>query len=176
MITRAWRVYGLTGHRQRESFHDSQHYDFSNEQEGKRELDIANSDKTGTNDYTLIRITRDTAEECEDELHGQISDGVFENSNVGHVEEVTASNVKMSIEHNFGSVTIFFGEDDLSAYGGRILIDLDGWRDFSREENFEGMVEDIEDKLERRLTESEKEWLADKLYIILDVYQTTEKA
>lgn len=43
---------------------------------------------TGTNEYTIIRITRNTAEECERELDGQISDGFFENCVVGKVIEV----------------------------------------------------------------------------------------
>ena len=43
---------------------------------------------TGTNEYVIIRITRNTAEQCERELDGQISDGFFENCVVGKVIEV----------------------------------------------------------------------------------------
>lgn len=46
------------------------------------------SDKTGTNDYVILKITRNTADDCEYELFGQISDGIFENSRVGIIEEV----------------------------------------------------------------------------------------
>lgn len=53
-----------------------------------RIVEVINSDQTGTNEYSIIRITRDTAEECEEEFDGQLSDGVFENSMVGWFEEI----------------------------------------------------------------------------------------
>ena len=86
-VTKAWRVYGDEGHRQRESFHKSASYDFS--KDGKtRMLTVLNADVTGTNDYSLVIITRDTAEECENELWGQVGDGIFENCCTGRIEEV----------------------------------------------------------------------------------------
>ena len=87
MVTRSWKVYGADGHRQRESFGESYTWDFSHPDD-VRILEVENSDKTGTNDYSIIRITRNTAKECEDELRGQISDGIWENSRVGKVEEI----------------------------------------------------------------------------------------
>lgn len=87
MVTKSWKVYGFLGHRQRESFNKSYKWDFS-EDDNVRIIEVENSDKTGTNDYTIVRITRNTAEECEAELNGQISDGIFENSNVGDIEEI----------------------------------------------------------------------------------------
>lgn len=87
-VTRTWKVPGVEGHRQRESFSPSYKYDFSDEKVGTRIIEVENSDKTGTNDYSIIRITRNTAEECENELWGQLSDGVFENSTTGFVEEI----------------------------------------------------------------------------------------
>lgn len=87
MITRTWKVYGANGHRQTESFNPSYRYDFS-KGENIRIIEVENSDKTSTNDYSLVRITRNTAEECEDELYGQISDGIFENRKVGMIEEI----------------------------------------------------------------------------------------
>ena len=87
MVTKSWKVYGFLGHRQRESFNKSYKWDFS-EDDNVRIIEVENSDKTGTNDYTIVRITRNTAEECEAELNGQISDGIFENSRVGFIEEV----------------------------------------------------------------------------------------
>ena len=87
MTTRTWKVYGADGHRQRESFAPSHINEFT--RNGERiVLEVENSDKTGTNEYSVVRITRNTAEECEQELWGQISDGTFENSRVGKVEEV----------------------------------------------------------------------------------------
>lgn len=87
MVTRAWKIYGAEGHRQRESFNESYDYDFSNGDD-IRLISVENSDKTNTNDYTIVRITRNTSEECESELWGQITDGIFENSRTGKVEEI----------------------------------------------------------------------------------------
>lgn len=46
MVTRTWKVYGTEGHRQRESFFPSYQYDFSNEQNGTRIIEVDNFDKT----------------------------------------------------------------------------------------------------------------------------------
>lgn len=86
--TRAWRIHGAAGHRQKASFWKSVKWDFS-EGENVRILDIENCDKTGTNDYTVIRITRNTPAECVEELYGQLSDGYFENVRIGNIEEIT---------------------------------------------------------------------------------------
>lgn len=86
-MTRSWKVYGREGHRQRESFHNSVEYDFSFPGNIRR-IKVENADITGTNEYTIIRITRNTAEECKEELEGQITDGVFENSYTGWIEEI----------------------------------------------------------------------------------------
>lgn len=87
MITRSWKVYGAEGHRQRESFNESYRWDFS-EGNNVRIIEVDNADKTGTNEYSIIRITRNTACECARELDGQITDGVFENSRTGKIEEI----------------------------------------------------------------------------------------
>lgn len=92
-ITRAWKVYGQEGHRQRESFSPSYVYDFS-EGNDIRIIRVLNSDKTGTNDYSIVFVTRNTAAECEAEFRGQIDDGIFENSRVGKVEEIDTENEK----------------------------------------------------------------------------------
>ena len=68
-------------------FSKSTKYDFSENGE-TRIVEVINSDQTGTNEYSIIRITRDTAEKCEEEFDGQLSDGVFENSRVGWFEEI----------------------------------------------------------------------------------------
>lgn len=86
-VTRMWKVYGADGHRQRESFNASYDYNFS-VGDDIRLISVCNSDRTGTNDYSVVAITRNTAEECEKEMWGQITDGIFENSRVGKVEEV----------------------------------------------------------------------------------------
>lgn len=87
MVTRVWKVYGMDGHRQKESFNDSYRYDFSKDGD-VRIIEVENSDKTGTNDYSLIRITRDTTKQCDEELEGQLTDGIFENYRTGKVEEI----------------------------------------------------------------------------------------
>lgn len=88
MFTKNYIVYGLDGHRQRESFFHSSFHNFSHE--GKtRIITVFNSDETGTNDFTILRIVRDTEMECDAEFYGQLFDGVFENSNVGEFKEIT---------------------------------------------------------------------------------------
>lgn len=82
-------VYGKDGHRQRESFNDSHIYNFSDDQDGTRIIEVQNADKTGTNDYTKLIITRDSIADCHDELDGQILDGIFENSATGRIEIVS---------------------------------------------------------------------------------------
>lgn len=85
--TRIWKIYGVEGRRQRASFGKSFVWDFSKNKD-VRILEMECSDKTGTNDYVILKITRNTSEDCERELWGQISDGIFENSRVGIIEEV----------------------------------------------------------------------------------------
>lgn len=86
-VTRTWKVYGANGHRQAESFNASTCYDWS-DGGSVRIVSTQNADITGTNEYSIVRITRNTAEECQRELDGQISDGIFENYNVGEVVEI----------------------------------------------------------------------------------------
>lgn len=86
-VTRAWKVYGVSGHRQKESFNPSFVDDFSRDGDN-RIIAVENADKTGTQAYSIVRITRNTAEECYAELMGQLSDGIFENARFGKVEEV----------------------------------------------------------------------------------------
>ena len=87
-VEMAWKVYGAEGHRQRESFNKSHTYDFT-EDEDIRIIEVENADITGTNDYTVIRITRNTEAECEEEFFGQLSDGVFENSRTGKIVRIS---------------------------------------------------------------------------------------
>lgn len=82
-----FKVYGTPNHRQRESFYPSERQDFSTA-DNVRILEIFNSDRTGTNEYNILRITRETREECFEELEGQLSDGLYENSNWGGYEVI----------------------------------------------------------------------------------------
>ena len=88
MVTKTWKVFGYDGHRQKISFGKSFRWDFTSPRDGIRILDCECSDKTGTNAYVILRITRSTAELCERELDGQLSDGIFENCRYGDVVEV----------------------------------------------------------------------------------------
>ena len=87
MVTRIFKVYGRKGHRQRESFNKSYILNLSKGND-IRIIEVQNSDKTGTNDYSLVKVTRNIYEDCYSEILGQVSDGIFENSNVGIIEEV----------------------------------------------------------------------------------------
>lgn len=87
MVTKVWKVYGINGHRQRESFNNSYKHDFSAEN-NIRIIEVLNSDTTNTNDYSIIIITRNTDKECNMELIGQVVDGIFENSRVGDIIEI----------------------------------------------------------------------------------------
>ena len=87
MITRVWKVFGVEGHRMKESFNDSYKHDFSSG-EDTRIIKVENADMTGTNEFSVVRITRNTPEECETEMTGQLYDGVFEWCRVGKVVEV----------------------------------------------------------------------------------------
>jgi len=85
MVTRAWKVYGADGHRQKAAFGESIDWDFS--ENGKtRKIEIICEDRIGTAEYAIAVITCDTEEECKAEMWGQITDGVFENCTVGKVE------------------------------------------------------------------------------------------
>lgn len=87
MITRIFRIYGVEGHRQRESFRPSYRHDLSC---GRvtRIIEVENADITGTNEFTVVKITRNSYDECYQELLGQLTDGIFENSRTGRFEEI----------------------------------------------------------------------------------------
>lgn len=93
-FTIAFKVYGREGHRQGVSFGESKNYDWSSEHFGIRRVKELNSDITGTNEYTIIVITRNTEEEVRREFDGQLSDGIFENYNYGHIEEVPLEDIQ----------------------------------------------------------------------------------
>ena len=86
-VIKSWKVYGVEGHRQRESFHPSYTYDFSKDDD-VRIIMVENEDKTHTNEYSILTIIRNTEEECIAEMQGQIDDGIFENSRVGKIIEL----------------------------------------------------------------------------------------
>ena len=58
---------------------NSVYWDWSNKQDGTRIMEVFCADLTGHPSYVIVRITRDTEKDCEDEIDGQITDGYFEN-------------------------------------------------------------------------------------------------
>lgn len=87
MFTKTFKVPGYGGHRQRASFAPSFKDDFS--RDGiTRIIEVFNSDKTGTNAYSIVRITRDTEQDCISEMFGQLNDGIFENYRFDRVKVV----------------------------------------------------------------------------------------
>lgn len=95
---RTFRVYGRPGHRQKESFNPSRIEDYSNPSQGIRIMNIKNSDRTGTNAYTELRITGNDSKECLYELKGQVTDGLFENCGTGLVTEVLEDGSTQEVE------------------------------------------------------------------------------
>lgn len=90
-VVRSFRIWGADGHRQRESFCESFTQDMSAwtiGRPGVRWMEVCNADLTGTNDYTIVTLVRPSAAEIDQEMRGQLSDGLFENSRYGLVEEL----------------------------------------------------------------------------------------
>lgn len=77
-------VFGADGHRQRESFNSSRKFNTE-----RASVGVFNSDRTRSNLYTLMQITAEDFETCRKEFNGQLSDGVFENSRTGEIQEIT---------------------------------------------------------------------------------------
>lgn len=88
MITKNYKLYGRDGHRQGASFLPSCEYEMWDAKGNQILLTILNADLTGTYDYSFVLITANSEEECRRILEAQISDGLFENYDVGHVEEL----------------------------------------------------------------------------------------
>lgn len=88
MYTKIYKVYGIPGHRQRESFSPSYMHNFSSLEDGTRVIIVLNSDMMHTNKYSVVIIVRDTLDACVSEFWEQISDGIFESSRVGVIEEI----------------------------------------------------------------------------------------
>ena len=98
MVTKGYLIRGAYSHideryhRNRESFRPSYYNDFTGyrESDGIRIIKVLNSDILGTNDYNIVIITRETVLQCDDEMFGQWSDGIFENCNVESPTELGA--------------------------------------------------------------------------------------
>lgn len=83
-MIKIYKVNGAAGHRQRESFYPS----YKVTTISNVTISVINSDVTGTNQYSLMKLEGDNETQLEDEFEGQLSDGVFENSAYGITEEI----------------------------------------------------------------------------------------
>lgn len=89
-MIKAYKIFGADGHRQKQSFNKSMAITtFSG-----HKCVILNADKTGTNEYSILVVEADTDAECEELVSGQISDGFFENSRTGKVEEINFASIE----------------------------------------------------------------------------------
>lgn len=86
MVTKAWRIYGAKGHRQRASFGETIVAKVSNPGHKSTTVEVINSDITGTNEYSLLVIIGEDELCCDKEMEAQIYDGAFENCTVGNIE------------------------------------------------------------------------------------------
>lgn len=91
-----FRVYGAEGHRQRESFYRSYVSDISRPN-SPRSIEVRNSDKTGTNDFSILQIVGESDIDCYIELQLQLSTGAFECSKVGDVYEILADGLAVKM-------------------------------------------------------------------------------
>lgn len=106
MVTKGYLIRGAYHydderyHRNKESFEPSHYNDFTGYREGDgvRIIRVLNSDILGTNDYNIVIIARETATQCDDEMFGQWSDGIFENCNVESPTELGAEETQKYID------------------------------------------------------------------------------
>lgn len=83
MITKIYKIYGIDGHRQKESFNKSYTITLENSL-----VHVLNADHTGSNQYTILSITSETENDCISILDSQLSDGIFENCRTGRIEKI----------------------------------------------------------------------------------------
>lgn len=87
-VTKLWKVYG---EEQDETYEPS--VGFVEDSSRTREVLLINRDITQTTDYAIVRVTRDTEEECVSELKEQLSDGTFKGCDVGRTEEICEQDI-----------------------------------------------------------------------------------
>ena len=83
MVTKIYKIYGIDGHRQKESFNKSYTITLENGL-----MQVLNADHTGSNEYTMLSITAETESKCISILNSQLSDGIFENCRTGKIEKI----------------------------------------------------------------------------------------
>lgn len=87
MFTKMYKIYGREGHRIAESFHKSRDYDYSTP-EKMSQIRVINGNITRHHNFIYVIVTADTPEECEHNMWGQLSDGIFEDMHFEKVIEI----------------------------------------------------------------------------------------
>ena len=87
MFTKIYKIFGEEGHRIRESFHKSRDYDYSTP-EKMSQIRVINGNITRHHNFIYVIVTADTPGECDHNMWGQLSDGIFENMRFGKVIEI----------------------------------------------------------------------------------------
>jgi hypothetical protein len=83
-MIKMYKVYGEEINNQRESFSPS--YKVATLK--NITISVINSDITGTNNYSILKLEGENERKLEDEFEAQLSDGVFENSPYSITEEI----------------------------------------------------------------------------------------
>ncbi len=94
MFTKAWKLYCPSISKKEPSVY----WDWSNGSDGVRIFEVFCADLTGHTSYIIVRITRNTEDECNAEFSGQLTDGYFEDYR-GNVRgtEIAPSKVKLDL-------------------------------------------------------------------------------
>lgn len=87
MFTKMYKIYGRDGHRISESFHKSRDYEYS-ASEKMSQIRVINGNITRHHNFIYVIVTADSPSECEHNMWGQLSDGIFENMRFGKVVEI----------------------------------------------------------------------------------------
>ena len=88
MFTKMYKIYGREGHRISESFHKSRDYDYSTP-EKMSQIRVINGNITRQHNFIYVIVTADSPSECEHNMWGQLSDGIFENMRFEKVVEIS---------------------------------------------------------------------------------------
>ena len=97
MIERIFMVKGVTNLK-------SVKYDWSTS-DNIRKIEIIGTDIIQDN-FCLLFITRNTAEDCNSELAGQLNDGIFENRHYEQVDEIILTEEEVNIIQDYNPYTV----------------------------------------------------------------------
>lgn len=107
-VSLAWKVYGIDEKEQKEALSPSYSTDMDtpdNPWKRKIRLEVYNSDLTGTTNYSIVKVIAPDEDAGISEFLGQLSDGIFENTEVGKVEPVNVEDIRINrqaLEQGYG--------------------------------------------------------------------------